>query len=75
MDTGNTKGGRIIVPLTSCLTGLDLSLLQIKTKIVSSHTDDLNPVKLEVKGIVILPSLVFPEAVFLVVCDPTMNEL
>ncbi len=29
---GNTKGGSIIVPLTSCLTGLDSSVLQIKTK-------------------------------------------
>jgi hypothetical protein len=37
---GNTKGGSIIVPLTSCLTGLDWSVLQIKTKIVSSHTAD-----------------------------------
>ncbi len=29
---GNTKGGSITVPLTSCLTGLDWSLLQIKNK-------------------------------------------
>jgi len=34
---GNTKGGSIIVPLTSCLTGLDKSVLQ---KNVSSHTAD-----------------------------------
>jgi hypothetical protein len=34
---GNTKGGSITVPLTSCLTGLALSVLQIKTKIVSCH--------------------------------------
>jgi hypothetical protein len=27
---GNTKGGSITVPLTSCLTGLDKSVLQIK---------------------------------------------
>ncbi len=26
---GNTKGGSITVPLTSCLTGLDQSVLQI----------------------------------------------
>ena len=32
---GNTKGGSITVPLTSCLTGLDQSVLQTKTKIVS----------------------------------------
>jgi hypothetical protein len=31
--------------LTSCLTGLDKSVLQIKTKIVSSHTADSKPVK------------------------------
>ncbi len=37
VQAGNTKGGSITVPLTSCLTGLDLSVLQIKTKIVSSH--------------------------------------
>ncbi len=37
---GNTKGGSITVPLTSCLTGLDKSVLQIKTKIVSSQTAD-----------------------------------
>jgi hypothetical protein len=34
--------------------------LQMKTKIVSCHTADSKPVKQEVKGTVILPSLVFP---------------
>ncbi len=56
----NTKGGRITVPLTSCLTGLDKSVLQIKTKIVSSHTADSKLVKQEVNGTVILPPLLFP---------------
>ncbi len=51
--TGNTKGGSITEPLTSCLTGLDLSVLQIKTKIVNSHTADSKPVKQEVNGTVI----------------------
>jgi hypothetical protein len=37
---GNTKGGSITVPLTSCLTGLDYSVLQTKTKILSSFTGD-----------------------------------
>jgi hypothetical protein len=37
---GNTKGGSINVPLTSCLTGLDESVLQIKTKIVSCYTNN-----------------------------------
>jgi hypothetical protein len=59
--SGNTKGGSITVLLTSCLTGLDKSVLQIKTKIVSCHTIDAKPVKGEVNGTVILPPLVFPE--------------
>jgi hypothetical protein len=57
---GNTKGGSITVPLTSCLTGLDYSVLQIKTEIVSCHTADSKPVKQEVNSAVILPPLVFP---------------
>jgi hypothetical protein len=57
---GNTKGGSITVPLTSCLTGLDYSVLEIKTKIVSCHTAVSKPVKQEVNGTVILPPLVFP---------------
>ena len=57
---GNTKVGSITVPLTSCLTSLDLSVLQIKTKIVSSHRADSKPVKQEVNGTVILTPLVFP---------------
>ncbi len=60
VQAGNTKGGSITVPLTSCLTGLDQSVLQIKTKIVSSHTADSKPFKQEVNGTVILPPLVFP---------------
>ncbi len=57
---GNTKGGSITVPLTSCLTGLDQSVLQIKTKIVSCHAADSKPVKQEVNSTMILPPLVFP---------------
>jgi hypothetical protein len=53
------KWGSIIVPLTSCLTRLYLSVLQIKTKIVSCHTANSKPVKQEVDSTVILPSLVF----------------
>jgi hypothetical protein len=48
------------VPLTSCLTGLDKSVLQIKTKIVRCHTADSKPVKQEVNGTVILLPLAFP---------------
>jgi hypothetical protein len=58
----NTKGGSITIMLTSCLTGLDLSVLQIKIKIVGCHTADSKPVKQEVNGTVILPPLVFPAA-------------
>ncbi len=57
---GNTKGGSIIVPLTSYLTSLDQSVLQIKTKIVSCHTAASRPVKQEANGTVIHPPLVFP---------------
>ncbi len=35
--------------------------LQIKTKIVSSHTADSKPVKQEVNSTLILPFLVFPD--------------
>ncbi len=51
----NTKGGSITVPLTSCLTGLDQPILQIKTKIVSCHTADSKRVKQEVNSTVKLP--------------------
>jgi len=51
--SGNTKGGSITF-------GLDLSVLQIKTKIVSCHTADSKPFKREVSGTVILPPFVFP---------------
>ena len=59
-EPGNTKGGSITVLLTSCFTGLDKSVLQIRTKIVSCHTADSKPVKQEVNGTVILTPLVFP---------------
>jgi hypothetical protein len=36
--------GSITVLLTSCLTGLDQSVLQIKTKIVCCHTADSKPI-------------------------------
>ncbi len=57
---GNTKGGSITLPLMSFFTGLDQSVLQIKTKIVSCHTADSKPVKQEGNGTVILPPLEFP---------------
>jgi hypothetical protein len=60
MNPGNTKGG-ITVLLTSCLTGLDWPVLQIKTKILCCHTADYKPVKQEVNSTVILHPLVFPD--------------
>ncbi len=60
-NAGNTKGGSITVLLTSSLTGLDMSVLWIKTKIVSCHTADSKPVKQEVNGTVILLPFVFPD--------------
>jgi hypothetical protein len=48
------------VPLISSLTGLDYSVLQIKTKTVNCHTTNSKPVKLEVNDTVILSPLVFP---------------
>jgi hypothetical protein len=50
--------------LTSCLTGLDQFVLQIKTKIVSCHTADSKLVKQEVNSTMILPPLVFPGLIF-----------
>jgi hypothetical protein len=61
ISEGNVKGGSTTVPLTSCLTGLDQSVLQIKTKIVSSHTTNSKPVKQEVDSTMILHPLVFPD--------------
>ncbi len=57
---GTNQGILITVPLTSCLTGLDYSVLQIKTEIVSCHTADSKQDKQEVNGTVILPPVVFP---------------
>ncbi len=42
--------------------------MQIKTKIVSSHTDS-KPVKQEVNGTVILPPFVFPDVTIQKVSD------
>ena len=56
VGAGNTEGGSITVPLTSCLT----AVLQVNTKIVSCHTAVSKQVKQEVNGTVILPPSVFP---------------
>jgi hypothetical protein len=60
--------GSITVPLTSCLTGLNSSILQIQIKTVSCHTADSKPVKQKVNGTVVLPPLVFPGQSFSLSC-------
>jgi hypothetical protein len=66
---GNTKGGSMTVQLTSCLICLDLSVLQIKTKIVSCHTAHSKPVKQDVSDTspFSVPCFMF-QTVFLRVC-------
>ncbi len=63
---GNTKGVSITLPLTSSLTGLDQSALQINTKIVSCHIADSKPVKQEVKWYSDTSCFSTPLAVYLV---------
>ena len=57
---GNTKGGSITVPFTSCLTGLESAVCQLTIFVLICKTDLSKPVKQEVNGTVILPPLVFP---------------
>ncbi len=57
---GNTKGGSITVPLTFCLTGMELAVRQLTIFVFLCKTDQSKPVKQEVNGTVILPPLVFP---------------
>ncbi len=57
---GNTKGGRITVLLTPCLTGLESAVWQLTIIVFICKTDYSKPVKQEVNGTVILPLLVFP---------------
>ncbi len=67
VQAGNTKVG-------SCLTGLNKSVLQIKTKIVSCHTADSKPVKQEVNSTVILLPIVFPRSGHGLSCVPAVNS-
>jgi hypothetical protein len=55
---GNTKGGSITVPLTSCLTGLESAVWQLTIFVFIFILS--KPVKQEVNGTVILSPLVFP---------------
>jgi hypothetical protein len=60
---GTLKGGSIIVVLTSCLTGLELAVWQLKFFVFICKTDSSKQVKQEVNCTVILPPLVFPALV------------
>jgi len=53
------------------LTGLELTVLQIKTKIVSCHKANSKP---EVNGTVILPPLVFPASGRIFSCERHFYE-
>jgi len=57
---GNTKGGSITVPLTSCLTALESAVLLLAILAFIFKTDESKPVKQGVNYTVILPPLVFP---------------
>ncbi len=58
---GNTKGGSIPVPLTSCLTGLESAVWLLTIYVFIWKTDLSKPVKQEVNGTVILfPLVLFP---------------
>jgi len=53
--SGNTKGGSITVPLTSCLTGLESAVWQLTVFVFICKTGSSKQVKQEVNGTVILP--------------------
>jgi hypothetical protein len=59
MTPVNTKGGRINVPLTSLLTGLESSVWQRTISIFICKTDKPKPLKHGVNGTLILPPIVF----------------
>jgi hypothetical protein len=54
-EPGNIKGGSITVPLTSCLTGLEWAVWQLKFFVFIWKMDKCKPVKQEVNSTVILP--------------------
>jgi hypothetical protein len=61
-QTGNTKGGSITLPLTSCLIGLESAVWLLTIFVFLCKTDKSKPVKQEINGTVIVPPLAFPEA-------------
>ncbi len=61
-QAGNTKGGSIIVPLASCLAGLESVVWLLTIFVFICKTDYSKPVKPKVNSTVILPPLVFPDS-------------
>jgi hypothetical protein len=57
---GNTKGGSITLPLTSCLTGLESAVRLLTIFVFICKTDQTKPVKQEVNSTVILPPFSIP---------------
>ncbi len=57
---GNTKGGSMTVPLTSCLNGLELAVWQLTIFVFICKTDVSKLVKQEVNGTVIFPPFSIP---------------
>jgi hypothetical protein len=55
VKAGNSKGGSITVPLTSCLTNLESAVWQLTILVFICKTDYSKQVKQEVNGTVILP--------------------
>jgi hypothetical protein len=60
VSPGNTKGGSITVPLTSCLTGLESAVKQLTIFVLICKTDKSKPIKQEVYCTMKLPPVVFP---------------
>ncbi len=60
LTSGNTKGGSITIPLTSCLTGFVSAVWKLTILVFICKTDQSKPVKQEVNGTMILPPLSIP---------------
>jgi hypothetical protein len=72
---GTLKGEVSQYGLASCLAGLESAVWKLTIFVFIDKTGSSKQFKQEVNCTAILPPLVFPETIFLVVCDPSMNEL
>ncbi len=57
---GNTKGGSVTVPLSSCLTTLESAVWQLKIFVFICKTEKSKAVKQEVNGTMIRPLIPWP---------------